>query len=102
MTALKTTFCLNKARACPTDFRATFAAVFDLIYWFREFPLSAVANRCELRCQSRATNAIVLQKLSLLSQDSLTIDFCPFSLSPIADFSLLLSSLNLKAFVIFS
>ena len=39
--------------------------VFVLIYWLREFPLSAVANHFELKCQSRATVAIVLQNLSL-------------------------------------
>ena len=39
-----------KARICPTGFGATFAAVFILIYRLREFPLSAVTNRFELRC----------------------------------------------------
>ena len=33
------------------DVRATFAAVFVLIYWLRGYRLSAVANRFELRCQ---------------------------------------------------
>ena len=45
------------AKVFPTCFGATFAAVFVLIYWLREFPLSAV-NRFELRCQ--------LKKLLLL------------------------------------
>ena len=35
----------------PTGFGATFAAVFILIYWFREFPSFVVANRFELKCQ---------------------------------------------------
>ena len=51
ITFLKATFCLHRARVCITGFGATFAAVFDLIYWLRELPLSAVANRFELRCQ---------------------------------------------------
>ena len=33
---------------CTTSFGATFAAVFVLNYWLREFPLSAFANRFEL------------------------------------------------------
>ena len=48
---VKTTFRLHKEIVCPTGFGATFAAVFVLIYWLREFPLSAVTNRFELRCQ---------------------------------------------------
>ena len=36
---------------CPTAFEATFTALFVLIYWLREFPLSAVANSFEQRCQ---------------------------------------------------
>ena len=35
---LKTTLCLHKARVCPTGFGATFALVFALFYWLREFP----------------------------------------------------------------
>ena len=41
----------NLSLVCRTGFGAAFAAVFVLIYWFREFPLSAVADRFELRCQ---------------------------------------------------
>ena len=51
--SLKTTFRLHKARLCPIGFGAAFAAVFALIYWLREFPLTAVANRIELRCKSK-------------------------------------------------
>ena len=40
-----------------------FAALFVLNYRSREFPLSAVADRFELRCQSKAADAIVLQRL---------------------------------------
>ena len=58
-TSLKTTFCLLNLRIRPTGFEATFATVFVLIYWLREFPLSAVTNRFELRCQ--------LKQLLLLS-----------------------------------
>ena len=32
-------------------FRATVAAMFVMIHWLREFPLSAVTNRFELRCE---------------------------------------------------
>ena len=53
ITSLKTTFRLHKARACPAGFRATSAAVFVLIYWLREFHLSAFANRFELRCEPK-------------------------------------------------
>ena len=42
-------------------------AVFILIYWLTEFSLSAVGNRFELRCQSKANDAIVLQNLLLLA-----------------------------------
>ena len=58
---------MHKARVCPTGVGATFAACFDMNYWLREFPLSTIANRFELRCQSKATHAIVLQNLSLFS-----------------------------------
>ena len=47
---LKTTFGLHKARVCPNGFRTAFASVSVLIYKLREFPLSAAANRFELRC----------------------------------------------------
>ena len=44
ITSLKNTLRLQKATVCPTGFRATFATVFVLIYWLREFSLSAVTN----------------------------------------------------------
>ena len=44
-------FCLHKARVCPTGFRATVKAMFVLICLLREFPLSAIANCFELKCQ---------------------------------------------------
>ena len=37
----------------------SFAASFVLICCLREFPLSAIANRFEMACQSKATDAIV-------------------------------------------
>ena len=48
---LKTTFRLHKARVRPTGSGTTFAVVFALINWLREFPLSAVTNCFEMRCQ---------------------------------------------------
>ena len=50
ITSLKSICRLHKARVCPTGFGASFAAMFVLNYWLREFPLSVVANRFELRC----------------------------------------------------
>ena len=44
---------MHKAKVWPTGFGTTFASVFVLTYWLRKFPLSAVANRFELRCQSK-------------------------------------------------
>ena len=35
------------------------------IYWLRELPLSEIANHFELRCESNAVDAIVLQNLPL-------------------------------------
>ena len=58
---------MHNEQASYLGFRATFAALFVLNYWLREFLLSAIANRFELRCQSKATVAIVLQNLSLLN-----------------------------------
>ena len=49
--SLKTTFCLHKARVCPTGFWQLLRPCSLLIYWLREFLLSAVANRFEFRCQ---------------------------------------------------
>ena len=36
---------MHRARVCPTGVGATFAAMFFLIYWLRESPLSLLANR---------------------------------------------------------
>ena len=44
-TSPKTTFCLQNAKICPTAFGATFAAMFVLIYWLREFSLFAIVSR---------------------------------------------------------
>ena len=63
------TFHSHKAIVGPSGFGATFAAVFVLIYRLREFPLSAVANRFELRSQ--------LKEPLLLYQK-----FCPCSTDP--------------------
>ena len=52
-----------RATVCPTSFGTTFAAMFVLVYWLREFPLSAIANGFELLHQSENDN-IVLQHLS--------------------------------------
>ena len=51
ITSLKNRFRLHKARVCPAGLGATFAVVFVLIYMLREFPLSAVTSRFELRYQ---------------------------------------------------
>ena len=67
--------CHTELRIYPSGFRAM-----DLPYWFqgnfaassvlnfclREFLLSAFANCFELRCEPKATDAIVLQNLPLL------------------------------------
>ena len=62
----RSTFRVYKAIVCRTGPRAAFPAFLVLNYWLIEFPQSAVANRFELRCQSKATDATVLQNLSLL------------------------------------
>ena len=50
---LQTTFRLHKARVCPNGFGVTFAAMFVQIYGLKEFPLSAVTNCFQLRCESK-------------------------------------------------
>ena len=50
---------------CPCLFRASLTALFVLNLLVASIPLSAVANRFELRCQSKATDAIILKNLSL-------------------------------------
>ena len=56
----------NQYNLC--DQNATFdLSLTGLIYWLREFPLSAVANRFELRCQLKQL-FFVLQHLALLGE----------------------------------
>ena len=63
---------MHKARVFPISFKATFAAILVLImvlmYWLREFPLSAVDNHFELRCQSKVIDATRLQNLPLFNK----------------------------------
>ena len=42
---------MHEVRVCPVGVGATSAAVFVLNYRLRQFPLSTVTNRFELRCQ---------------------------------------------------
>ena len=66
ITSLKSHRSLAPGESFPYWFGATFRAMFVLIHWLREFPLSAVANRFELGTSIKATVAIVLKNLSLL------------------------------------
>ena len=50
-TSLRCHLLLAQGESLPYWFRSNFAAVFVLIYWLREFCLSAVVNRFEMRCQ---------------------------------------------------
>ena len=50
----------------PYWFQRNFAASFVLNFCLREFLSSAFANRIELRCETKTTDAIVLQNLPLL------------------------------------
>ena len=68
---LNGTFRTHKARVCSTGFGVTFVALSVLKYWLIDFPLSAVANCFQLRCQSKATDAIVLQKLPLFTSNAI-------------------------------
>ena len=61
---------MHNERASYLGFKETFAALFVLNCWLREFPLSAIASRVELRCQSNTTVAIVLQNLPLFFSPS--------------------------------
>ena len=49
----------------PHWFEGNFAASFVLNFCLREFLLSAFANRFELRCETKATDPIVLKNLPL-------------------------------------
>ena len=63
---LKATILMHRTMVWPNDFEATFATLFILNYWLREFPLFVTANCFELRWQSKSADAIVLQDLFLL------------------------------------
>ena len=52
MFALKKHSGMHNAPASYLGFKEIFAALFDMNYWLREFPLSAAVNRFELRCKS--------------------------------------------------
>ena len=51
---------MHNKRVSYLGFKETLP-LFVFNYWLREFPLSAIANRFELQCQSKATHAMVLQ-----------------------------------------
>ena len=51
--SLKNNLSPLQGKSLPSCFRATVAAVFVLIHWLREFPLSAVADPFKLECQSK-------------------------------------------------
>ena len=53
LTSLKVSLRPHQTRVFRTGFRATYAVVFVLIYWLREFLLSAFTNRFELRCEPK-------------------------------------------------
>ena len=57
---------MHKAIACPTGFKAIVVALSVLNLWLREVPLSAFANNFKFRCQSKPTDPIVSQNLSLV------------------------------------
>ena len=54
------------------------AALFALNYWLRYFLLSTVTSAFELRCQSKATDTIVLQNLFVLATVSSVLDDADF------------------------
>ena len=58
---------MHKVTVFPTGLKAIFLALFISNYWLREFLLPAVVNHFELRFQSKATDTVVLQNLSLLA-----------------------------------
>ena len=53
LTSLKNVPLPAPIKSLPYWFQGDFAAVFVLNYWLREFPLSAFANRFELRCEPK-------------------------------------------------
>ena len=62
---LKIIFRLRNGTVSATGFRTNVAALFALNYWLGEFPLSTVANRFDFQSQSKVTDAIVVQNLSV-------------------------------------
>ena len=58
---------MHSNRASYLGFKEIFAAFFVSNYWLREFPSSAIVNQFELRCQSKATHAVVLRNCSLFA-----------------------------------
>ena len=77
---LKPIFRIHEATVCLIGFRATFATLFVINYWWlRKCSLSSVANRFELWCQSHAVDFIVLQHLSLLCKRRMERTFMPSS-----------------------
>ena len=53
MTSLKKVPSPALSKSLPYWFLGNFAAMFVLNYWLREFPLSAIANRFEWRCEPK-------------------------------------------------
>ena len=53
LTSLKNVPSPAPSKSLPYWFQGNFAAVFVLNYWWREFLLSAFANRFELRCEPK-------------------------------------------------
>ena len=53
MFAFKTIPRMHNKREKLPGFQRNFAALFVLNYWLREFPLSAIANLFELKCQQK-------------------------------------------------
>ena len=55
---------MHKVTICPTGFSLTFVALHVLNHWLREILLLAIANNIAFQCQSKTTDAIVLQSQS--------------------------------------
>ena len=60
MAALNNHLLLAQGESSPYLSGATFAEVFVLIYWLREFSLPSVANRFELRCALKGIDIAIL------------------------------------------
>ena len=61
ITSLKATFRLHKARVCPTDFRASLAAVFVWIYRLREFPIFYLTKSQSTESTTGIKNTVMVQ-----------------------------------------